>query len=86
MKRTQKQYLAFTVTTVVFYILGQALMDNSDMAMSDAYEPTAFINQVVTDWNTVPFVKIFVIDEDSCPEGTDLVFERHWLGSRIACY
>ena len=69
-------------STVSFLVFGSILISWTSQFQGDVFEPTDFINQVVKDWNTVPFIDILVTSESFCPNGTDLVFARPWYGSR----
>jgi len=44
-----------------------------------------YFSQVTKDWDRVPFTELHVTDQTSCPDGTELVFERVWYGMTIAC-
>ena len=69
-------------STVSFLVFGFILINWTSQFQDDVFEPTDFINQVVKDWNTVPFIDIEVTSAPFCPNGTDLVFARPWYGSR----
>ena len=66
-------------------ILGILMVVRSNDIAGLSAQPTNYLNQVVYDWQTVPFVNITVTDETSCPKDTELVLQRDWYGMQLAC-
>jgi len=72
-------------TLMMAIIFGIVMVIRSNDIGDLTQHPTSYLNQVVYDWQTVPFVNITVTDETSCPENTDLVIQRDWYGMQVAC-
>ena len=66
-------------------ILGIIMIIRATDIVDLAAQPTNYLNQVVYDWQTVPFVNITVTDATLCPKDTELVLQRDWYGMQLAC-
>ena len=55
-----------------------------DSASRGSIYPTAFMNQVSTDWSAPTLTSLQVSQNGSC-KGTDFVFARIFYGSMTAC-
>ena len=47
-------------------------------------EDLGIATQVIEDWQTQPFVELFVV-EDQCPDGTEPAFSYVWSGTQEGC-
>lgn len=64
---------------ITCYKIGGKLLNKEDPKID-------FLNPIATDWTTVPFVEIDVVDSWSCdPETQSEVFTRPWYGLYQAC-
>ena len=69
-------YATFGIMLIIFSL--QLRID-----LSDPLKPA---DQIVDDWNTVPFVDLTVVrGDEECPAGTDLVMWKPWLGTVPYC-
>ena len=73
------------LVTSFMITLGSVCIHNGKAIESLSYQETSYLNQVATDWSTVPFVDLKVTSNDFCDLGYETVFERFWYGQMQAC-
>ena len=57
------------------------LLYNYSVDLNNIEDPaTEYLNQILIDWSTVPFVDVMVTNEWTCPDGQSEVFTRPWYG------
>ena len=77
---SHRRFLMF-ISTSLYALFGLILISLSIDFELDVLKLTENVKEVKEDWETVPFVKLVTVDDDECPEGTDLVMFKPWYGT-----
>ncbi len=73
-------------TFIVFLMCGIECYYWTDATTQDQSYPTAFMNQVASDWRQKPYTHIQVVIGKGCPEELpESVVSRPYHGSMIGC-
>ena len=73
------------VTIALFIGFGGVLIHSGKVIEQKSYQPTSYVNQIKTDWETQPFIDITVTDNYYCPTGSVEIYTRVWYGQKLAC-
>ena len=74
------QAIGYLICAILIYVA--AMKTQTDY---HAY-PTAFMNEVVTNWEMIPFVSINVPNATVCPDDHPVnIFNRTWYGVNEGC-
>ena len=80
----------WSLITLSLYIIMAVVLQNNINNIYKARLSSSIINQVVSDWQTPPFVDVLVVETNSthaaCPaEYPEVVMQRMFYGLHVAC-